>query len=260
MVSSYAAKNRIPAVSSMEIFLGSDKGGSIGFADTYTLFCFETALGTALIDGSEYPLCSNCAVLLTPLSFYRFNFECEPLGYVATFSLSDVLPIVSEHFNKLLLSNSDVPSPILLRGVSENLGKTLLRVLEYKNEARENELYLNMLFSEAILLTDGALITPSSDDLSSLSVRVFDYLSENFDAPFSLERLASRFFKSKYHLSRLFLSFTGLPPHKFVTMKRLAKAKILIDGGMPKQSAATAVGYSNYSVFYRAYQKQYGRE
>ncbi len=259
MVNISEDENRISVCQDLDFLRGTEGKEPIGFSDSYMLFYFEKAFGTAIIDGCEYTLYDNCAVLLPPLCFYRFNFAGEPLGRILSFFDSDILPMVRGHFDNLFSDGKAVlPRPAVLHGVSDALGKTLLRIFELTRDNSLNGLYFKMLISEAVLLSEGVRVAPIFDDTLPLSLRVFEYLNENYDAPFSLDRVAKRFFKSKFHLSRAFLSFIGLTPHKFITLKRLCKARILINDGIPRQDAARAVGYNNYSVFYRAYKKHYG--
>lgn len=58
--------------------------------------------------------------------------------------------------------------------------------------------------------------------------------------------------------SRAFRDATGLPPHRFLTQARMARAETLLSGGLSVTAAALAVGYSNPSKFSAAFLRHRG--
>jgi len=86
---------------------------------------------------------------------------------------------------------------------------------------------------------------------------VISYLNQNFTQAITLDMLQERFFISKYYLCRKFHEATGLSVHQYIRKKRLAKARELKMQGGNLGDIATKVGFSDYSSFYRAYQKEF---
>ena len=84
-------------------------------------------------------------------------------------------------------------------------------------------------------------------------------MNSNFRKDVSLDRLARRFFVSKYHLCRAFKEYSGISVHAYVNHKRIIFAKSLIESGMTASGAAEKVGFGDYSAFYRAYVKILGK-
>ena len=50
----------------------------------------------------------------------------------------------------------------------------------------------------------------------------------------------------------------GVSYYRFVTQRRLIAAKTLIQQGTALENVAEAVGFSDYSGFYRAFKQEYG--
>jgi AraC-like DNA-binding protein len=92
----------------------------------------------------------------------------------------------------------------------------------------------------------------SSDEFAS---QVADFISEAIEEKrfLSLDEIAKSFFVSKFYLCRAFKSYSGISVHAYINRKRILLAKQYIDSGMSAGLAAEAVGYQDYSAFYRAY-------
>ena len=123
----------------------------------------------------------------------------------------------------------------------------------------ERRAYMQALLTEIIILlcaSEGQQMSVSDGDLGA---RVTRYLNANFRKNISLDRLARRFFVSKYYLCRAFKEHSGISVHAYINQKRIIFAKSLIDSGMTAIGAAEKVGYGDYSAFYRAYVKIIGK-
>lgn len=88
--------------------------------------------------------------------------------------------------------------------------------------------------------------------------RILRYLNQNISQPITLADICQRFYISKSQLCRVFRNSTGVTVKRYLTVKRLVKAKQLIDSGIPPTHAYLQCGFSDYSNFYRAYVKYYG--
>jgi AraC-like DNA-binding protein len=67
------------------------------------------------------------------------------------------------------------------------------------------------------------------------------------------------FFVSKFYLCRVFKGYSGTSIHAYINKKRIMMAKEYIENGMSARAASEAVGYQDYSAFYRAYVKIVGK-
>lgn len=85
--------------------------------------------------------------------------------------------------------------------------------------------------------------------------RVRDYLSENFAENVRSDELAKIAGLSTFHLSRVFTSTVGLPPHAFQTQLRIAHAKVLLRTGMPISQVAAQTGFADQSHLTRHFKR-----
>ena len=112
--------------------------------------------------------------------------------------------------------------------------------------------YLNRIFLEKQYIYD-----KKSYSYDSQIASLLQYINHNLQADLSVEKLAARYYVSKYHLMRKFKEETGYTLHNYIVSKRLLMARSLIDQGMPVIKAAQESGFAEYSTFSRAYRKQF---
>lgn len=87
---------------------------------------------------------------------------------------------------------------------------------------------------------------------------VIEYLGSHYSEDLTLDRLAERFYVSKYHLSHVFGEQVGIGVYQYLQKKRLARAlKMLADGNRPIE-VSFLCGFGDYSSFYRAFRSEYG--
>jgi len=90
-------------------------------------------------------------------------------------------------------------------------------------------------------------------------IDIIDYISENLQKDLSIDRIADKFYISKYHMMRMFKAETGYSIHQYIMEKRILKAKDLIVSGTSAMTASIEVGFNDYSSFCKAFQKQIGK-
>jgi AraC family transcriptional regulator len=80
---------------------------------------------------------------------------------------------------------------------------------------------------------------------------VVEYVEEHLDAGLTLEQIAAVAHLSVYHFARQFKVATGLPPHQYVILRRVERARQLLQGGSGFSLAAVAAhaGFSDQSQF-----------
>jgi AraC family transcriptional regulator len=79
---------------------------------------------------------------------------------------------------------------------------------------------------------------------------VIEYIEDHLDG-LTLEQLAAAAHLSVYHFARQFKAATGLPPHQYVVMRRVERAKQLLQGGddLSLAEVAACAGFSDQSQF-----------
>lgn len=88
--------------------------------------------------------------------------------------------------------------------------------------------------------------------------RVMAYIEEHLGEKITLEETARHFYVSVSTITQLFRQKMGTSFYRCVTQRRLIAAKTRIGQGETLEDVGRAVGFSDYSSFYRAFKKEYG--
>ncbi|MCG7201471.1 AraC family transcriptional regulator [Marinobacter pelagius] len=76
--------------------------------------------------------------------------------------------------------------------------------------------------------------------------KVIDFIERNIDADLGLEDLANLAGFSEFHFSRMFKKSTGFTPHRYVTERRIARAKeLLLRTQMPIKDISNQLGFGD---------------
>ena len=100
----------------------------------------------------------------------------------------------------------------------------------------------------------GTQVQEKPELLDRIMVHVEAHLSEKITLP----DVAARFWVSQSTVSQLFRKKMGVSFYRYVTLRRLAESKALIRTGIPMDQVSIAVGFQDYSTFYRAFKSEYG--
>jgi len=95
-------------------------------------------------------------------------------------------------------------------------------------------------------------------EAETLEYRIVRYVNRNLTEQISLDDICARYYVSKPQLCRLFKKATGTTVWQYITIKRLLRAKQLLQEGAAPTEVCAACGFADYSTFYRAYRKAYG--
>jgi AraC-like DNA-binding protein len=85
-----------------------------------------------------------------------------------------------------------------------------------------------------------------------------EYLRAHFGEAIPLGRLAKIAGISAFHLARAFRLATGLPPHAYLEMVRIGKARELLARGVPIADVSLATGYAEQSHFTHRFRRALG--
>ncbi|WP_439374737.1 helix-turn-helix domain-containing protein [Bradyrhizobium sp. DASA03120] len=90
--------------------------------------------------------------------------------------------------------------------------------------------------------------------------RVLDYIDANLEGDLSLECMATIACLSRYHFARAFRQAVGESPHRYVSTKRLERAKaLLVRSDRPLVDIALALNFSSQANFTRAFKQATGQ-
>lgn len=89
--------------------------------------------------------------------------------------------------------------------------------------------------------------------------QLLDYIEQNLAEPLSLGELAQLAALSEYHFTRMFRSSFGMPPHRYVLQRRLARARHLLQHStMALGDIAMACGFASASHFSNRFRQAFG--
>ena len=92
----------------------------------------------------------------------------------------------------------------------------------------------------------------------NLDRNLIRYIEEHINEDLRLDTLADLFFVSKYHIAHLFKDHMGISLHQYIIKKRLTMSRDALVNGKKPSEVFKEYGFSDYSVFYRAFVKEYG--
>lgn len=230
--------------------------------DRYEILYVIDGRGKCIIEGVEYPIKPRSVFVFAPFSYFSVLPEEGSVYDRASFKFEKrhIAPSVQEMLSGFGVGDDKV-SPAAFYSADDVCDElaALVERFEMAEIFPESEKLLGLLLSELILFVSLAAKENRRYDDSELGARVIRYLNENTDRDISLDKLARKFFVSKYHLCRAFKKHNGISVHGYINRKRVMYAKQLIEAGETASRAAYQVGFGDYSAFYRAYVKIVGK-
>jgi AraC-like DNA-binding protein len=91
-----------------------------------------------------------------------------------------------------------------------------------------------------------------------LAADLRDMMDARIQAGLSLQEAAARLDTSPTHLVRSFTAAYGLPPHAYLTGRRIEKARHLLVAGLPPAEAAAAAGFYDQAHLNRHFRRYLG--
>ena len=87
---------------------------------------------------------------------------------------------------------------------------------------------------------------------------ILDYINQHLAEELSVSILASQFYLSNSYLHKIFKEATGTTVNRYITAKRISRAKILLTEGHSVAETSALCGFHDYSNFLRSFTKAVG--
>lgn len=93
---------------------------------------------------------------------------------------------------------------------------------------------------------------------TSTAHKIKRFINSNYSLPLTLSDIAAEFGYTEDHITRLFKKKYGITPHKQLVETRLEHALWLLENtNLPTERVCEAVGYLDFSSFWRAFKRKY---
>lgn len=218
-----------------------------------------------LVEGSKYSLETNSLMIMRPAEAHapKITGSCTYERYAINFPLSFASSIdpegrLTKPFTERPLGKSNMFS-------SSEIDALLVKKL-FSEMCSDNDEYGKRLAINTHLITLLDMINRAWGEKEKIkhkqqsnAQRIVMYVNDHLTDDISVPLLAEHFYLSTSQFNRVFRQATGAAPWEYITKKRLTIAKEMLRNGISAQEVADNCGFKDYSVFYRAYIKQFGK-
>ncbi|MDE5973722.1 MAG: AraC family transcriptional regulator, partial [Eubacterium sp.] len=112
-----------------------------------------------------------------------------------------------------------------------------------------------ILIARKIINYDSDAVKFKSDEQID---EIISFINSNLDKKLTVNDISNKFFISRYYLMHRFKECTGKTVYSYIQSKKLLKALNNINNGMSSKQACYESGFSDYSVFLKAFKKEFG--
>lgn len=228
-----------------EIYIFLD--GSVDYSVEGTSYKNLQPFDIILIKNSKY----HCIKHHTPVKPYnRLILSIPPVFY----KQNKISPLTDIFGEKYRTSDCIIPANVVKSG-------EIYKCLEKYNSYFTSSPNLSEFLSKGLVCELVYLI--SRLDMREKGVenpiirKIIDKINRNISGNVTLNSLASDFYISTRHLSRIFKEETGMTVKKYITLKRLNDTRKYLLNGMNITDACIEAGFSCYNNFYRAFVNEY---
>lgn len=226
--------------------------------DVYEMIYFIDACSDYVIENRAYPINEGDVILIAP-GKYHFLAPVDGKYYerlVIHFTPDAVIDktLLSAAFNNVeFLPKSDYPEVSLV----------IKQLLGYCKQTSDEILDVAVKCKLSELLLLASLVNPPKncsgyaiDD--KISADAVAYIADNLRSVNCVDDVASALFLSRSTLQHAFKASMKIPIMQYVRNKKIVAARALIQSGMPLKDVSEAVGFKEYSTFFRLYKSYYG--
>lgn len=224
-------------------------------------------IGEITINGIKRELRQGCMVLVNMFDVHQYTITCTVpyTRYCINFDPSLLLFACSEKTDLFdIFSNcSDDrffrplnPSQIsILTDIyreQENIS------LVHGRDIMDKALIFKIFAYVYNIFYDGHKIPKKESKYLSTITELISYIGQNLSGDLSLKQLADHVNFSTFHLSRIFKQYTGTTLNQYVIVKRIDKAKSLLQTSRSIDDVSRESGFHNYNHFYRTFKSVTG--
>ncbi|NEQ42304.1 MAG: AraC family transcriptional regulator [Leptolyngbya sp. SIOISBB] len=190
---------------------------------------------------------------------YAANVE-DGWAYRMLYPAAELLQEVASEVADFRCDIPFFPEPVIFdQGLAHQIFQMHCALENPHTPVIEKETYLFSILSQLILRhADSRPVIPSVSGKQPMIQCIRDYLVANYQRNISLTELSSLTNLSKFHLCRSFQAAMGLPPHAYLNLIRVHRAKRLLKLGIPISQVALDVGFYDQTHFTKRFKAVLG--
>lgn len=216
--------------------------------DNYELLYIINGSGVFFVDNIAFNFKSQSLIIIPPGKFHlvkelpKYNYE----RCVISFSPDLIPPVIAtpqiSYYSDLKNNIKDILAKFSL--YSELYSKDVLYAL-YKSLL--NELLINLSFNDS---TD---ILPHKFQAPPIVIMAIKFIDSHINDRLTINLISQDLFCSQSKLQQTFRNTMNISIMKYVSIKKMYKAKEYLQEGISAQQVAELLGYKDYPTFYRCY-------
>lgn len=230
--------------------------------DRCEIYLFLGGKGVFWVEGNQYPLSPGDILILRPLETHciavdpAFPYERTALHFhPSLIGSTENNILLSAFFDRKAGKNNLYHADEFESDFAKQCFERIMKENQYTKENIISHLY-PLLFE--IHQTIEKRTAMAGKENEPLSYRILQYINRHITEQLSLEDICKEFYISKSQLCRIFKKSVGSTVWHYITLKRLMLAKQLLSKGIPPSVVSAQCGFSDYSVFWRAYRTEFG--
>ena len=200
----------------------------------------------------------NTLFLIPAETFHRFDIRDQGSYERCVFNFSSPDEL-SKTVNEIM---TEIRVMTVCNREISGIFSRLKKISEDAFSDQERETMMKALFYQLIMelrLCTEDFTTLKMRSAESLVARAITYIDGHYREKISIDSIAKALNVSKSLIAHYFKCELNISVYRYITEKRLAYAHRLIKDGTPITEVSRICGYGDYSVFYRAYTKMFGK-
>jgi AraC-like DNA-binding protein len=226
------------------------------FHDTYALILVESGIADYSYKKNEYVVNPNRLLVLNPYEVHTGKSLGEGIWNFRSMYIPQ--DIVTSNYN----SDQSKSPQFINRIVDDANFLRRYQILHEKLLTAEitidEQSELTLLLNDLSQLAGLDVKYQKQDKYSAVAHKMRDYIHEYYMDNIQLDDLMTISGLSRFHLIKVYREKYGLPPHQYLNILRIEKAKQLLIKGMASTEVAYSVGYFDQSHFIKHFKKIVG--
>lgn len=228
--------------------------------ESIEIYYFISGDCICFVEGTEYKLKPKDILIIRPLESHTMRWYTEkPYERIV---INFPIELLNKYDPEGKILNSLFSRPLGVNNLftDSDFGHSICSDLF---KSIKNNMNIENIISRAIFVLAEANYITEHKELQTrptdIATKMIDYVNFKLSSPISLENISREFFISRSQVNRIFKRHTGSTLMQYVSTKRLFIARTKIRSGEPATVVANECGYTDYTTFYRAYVKQFGK-